>query len=67
LLFSVDNVEKDGFLLQKEENWDFEKIRHLYILSIENIYILDYACAANLGRASLLIEVRMGIVAKRVF
>lgn len=67
LLFSIDNVEKDGFALQKEENWDFENIRYHYILSIGEIYTLDYACAANLARASFIIEVRMGIVAKRVF
>jgi len=40
-LFSVDNVEKDGFVLQKEENWDLENIRYLYILSIGEIYTLD--------------------------
>ena len=42
LLFSVDSVEKDGSVLKEEENWDFENIRYLYILSIEGIYNLDY-------------------------
>jgi hypothetical protein len=47
LFFSVDNVERDGFVLQKEENEDLENIAHQYILSIGEIYTLDKACAAN--------------------
>jgi hypothetical protein len=47
LLFSIESVEKEAFELQKEENLNFENIRSLYILSIEDIYTLEYAHAAN--------------------
>jgi hypothetical protein len=45
LLFSVDIVEKRGFVQEKDENRDRANVARLYILSIEEIYSLDQVLA----------------------
>lgn len=41
MFFSVDNVEKDGFVPERDENWCSANVTRLYFLSIEEIESLD--------------------------